>query len=70
MYRCLVGVTAEAQTAAGTWEATLMTIDTGLWIKSVENSRASFFLLPLCGLIRLERNGNFLLVLITVARKQ
>ena len=42
MYRCLVSVTADARTAAGTRDATLMAIDTGLWIKNAENGRASF----------------------------
>ena len=44
MYRCLVSVTADAQTAAGTRNATLMAIDAGLQMKSVKNSGASFFL--------------------------
>ena len=42
MYRCLVSVTAKARTAAGTRDATLMAIDAGLWMKSVENGGASF----------------------------
>ena len=42
MYRCLVSVTAEARTVAGTQDATLRAIDTGLWMKSVKNGRASF----------------------------
>ena len=66
MYRCLISVTAEAQTAAGTRDATLMAIDTGLWMKSVENGGASFFLPSLCWIIRLKWNRNFLLAL-TVA---
>ena len=63
-FRCLVSVTAEAQMAAGTRDATLMAKDTGLWMKSV---RASFFLPSLCGILRLGLNGKFLLAL-TLAR--
>ena len=66
MYCCLISVTMEARTAAGTRDATVMAIDTGLGMRSAKNGRAYFLIPILCRLIRLDQNGNFLLVL-TVA---
>ena len=63
IYCCLISVTSEARTAAGTRVTTVMAIDAGLGMRSAKNGRAYLFIPLLCRLIRHEQNGNFLLVL-------